>query len=588
MFVEYAVRTGRALNGYRRRRPIRTKSQASKDYAAIKNSTGMFDAAWYLTEYPDVKQSGIDPIAHYVEHGSKEGRMPNPLFMTHWYLDRYPEARSSGENPLVHYIRHGVDRGLQPHPLFDTAWYDRQYPDAARGGLHPLAHFLRHAFDGTVDPNPVFGTGAYLTRHPDLGKTGINPLAHYAATDVNFCAKAETARAGQPHRNGREILYIDSYHPRFKADSGSLDALNFLRIFIGLGFKITFIAAAEFFDQNPHRDHIESMGVDCIDYYKFKSVEDLIARQGNSFSIFFLSRIHCGGNYYKAARKAAPEAKIIFNTVDLHHVREEREARLTDDRVSLNRSYWTREREYYLSRMCDATIVVSSVEARIIADNVKGANVRVIPLLRDLTGRGRPFAERDGVGFIGGYRHTPNIDALLYLLTEIWPRVTTINDRLTLYVMGADLPASFRERNDHNVVYVGYVDDMAEAFGTLRVTTAPLRYGAGAKGKLVSSLLHGVPCVATPVAAEGMDLVSGQDVLVADDPAAFAAMICRLHDDPALWERVSRSGYAHASQLHDINRGSDLMRSLLESIRSDWQLAHTEDEGPTIAALGTL
>ncbi|GJE02547.1 glycosyltransferase [Methylobacterium isbiliense] len=526
----------------------------------------MFDIEWYLSKYQDVKISGTDPIIHYIEHGSKEGRLPNPLFQTHWYLDRYPEVRSLGENPLAHYIRHGVDQGLQPHPLFDTAWYARRYSEAARGGLHPLAHFLRYAVDGSVDPNPVFGTGAYLTRHPDLGQTRVNPLAHYAATDMNFCAKAETARAGRPGTSGREILYIDSYHPRFKADSGSLDALNFLRIFINLGFKITFIAAAEFFEQNPHREHIENMGVDCIDYYKFISVEDYIEKNGTLFDIFFLSRVHCGGNYYKHARKAAPEAKIIFNTVDLHHLREEREARLTKDRLALNRSYWTREREYYLSRMCDATIVVSSAESKIIGDNVKGANVRMIPLLRDLTGRGRPFAERDGVGFIGGYRHSPNVDALLYLLTEIWPLVTAINDRLTLYVMGADLPESFKERADRNVVYAGYVDDMAEALGTLRVTTAPLRYGAGAKGKLVSSLLHGVPCVATPVAAEGLDLVPGQDVLVADDPAAFAELICRLHNDQALWERVSRSGYAHASRLHDINRGYDLMQSLLESI----------------------
>lgn len=566
MLVEYAVRARRALNGYRHGQEPKSNIRSSEDYLTIKNSTGMFDAEWYVAEYPDVKDSGADPLGHYIEHGSEEGRMPNPLFRPHWYLDRYPEVRSSGETPLVHYIRHGVDRGLQPHPLFDTAWSACRYPDTVRGGLHPLAHFLRHAFDGTVDPNPIFGTGAYLTRHPELRETRINPLAHYAATDVNFCARAETARAGRPGETGREILYIDSYHPRFKADSGSLDALNFLRIFIDLGFKITFIAAAEFFDQNHHRDYIEDMGVDCIDHYKFTSVEDFIAKNGHLFSMFFLSRVHCGGNYYKHARKAAPEAKIIFNTVDLHHLREEREARLSGDRAALNRSYWTREREFYLSRMCDATIVVSSIESTIIADTVKGANVRVIPLLRDLTGRGRSFAERDGVGFIGGYRHTPNLDALLYLLTEIWPRVTAINDRLRLYVMGADLPDSFRERTDRNVVYVGYVDDMAEALGTLRVTTAPLRYGAGAKGKLVSSLLHGVPCVATSVAAEGMDLVPGRDVLVADDPATFAAMICRLHDDHALWEHVSRSGYAHAARLHDINRGYDLMRSLLDSI----------------------
>ncbi|GJE29637.1 glycosyltransferase [Methylobacterium organophilum] len=569
MFVEYATRTGRALNGYRRRHQTKINTKFYEDYQIIKNSMGMFDIAWYLAEYPDVRESGIDPIAHYIDHGAKEGRMPNPLFAARWYLDRYPDVASSGENPLIHYIRHGVERDLRPHPLFDTAWYAREYPDTMRGGLHPLAHFLRHAFEGTVDPNPLFDTDAYLKYYPELRGARINPLVHYASTDLNFCATAEMARATRARRSCAEILYIDSYHPRPKADSGSLDALNFLRIFIDMGFKVTFVAAAEFFNHNPYRVHIESMGVDCIDYYKFNSVENFIEKNGQKFDIFFLSRVHCGGNYYRLARKNSQKAKIVFNTVDLHHVREEREARLVGDRESLNRSYWTREREYYLSRMCDATIVVSSVEARLIENNVGGANIRVIPLLRDVTGRGKPFRERNGVGFIGGYRHTPNVDALLYLLTEIWPLVTMINDRLTLYVMGADLPSSFRERNDRNVVYVGYVDDMEEALGTLRVTTAPLRYGAGAKGKVVSSLLHGVPCVATSVAVEGMDLVPGRDILVASDPAAFAEMICRLHEDQELWERVSQAGYDHASGLHDIMRGYDLIRSLLDSMRFD-------------------
>ncbi|WP_236728658.1 glycosyltransferase [Methylobacterium sp. WSM2598] len=554
------------LTNHLARKERRSEASTASDYETIASCPGMFDVDWYRRTYPDVSASGADPIRHYVDHGSREGRMPNPLFRPHWYLDSYPHVRTADVNPLVHYIRHGVEHGLKPHPLFDTAWYDASYPDAAAAGLHPLAHFLTRNEDSRYNPNPLFDLASYIDSHSLPLDSNIAALEHYMGTDENLSGR--TARPGPASTragNGPKLLVIDGVYPRPNRDSGSLDAFNFLRIFLNMGFRITFIASAEFQDDNCYRRQIEDIGVDGVDYYKYKSVEDFLARCGKNFDVFFLSRVHCGGNYYKFARKSSQSAKIIFNTVDLHHVREQREALLNDDRVSLNRSQWTREREYYLSRMCDATIVVSSLEARLLRENVPGANVHVVPLLRDLAEPRAGFDARDGVGFIGGFGHTPNVDALLFLLDEIWPLVSGRDEAIKLYVLGSDLPPRFRLRRDRNVVYVGYVEDIGERLEGLRVMVAPLRYGAGAKGKIVSSLIHGVPTVATSVAAEGMDLVAGRDVMVSDSPEEFAEAVCRLHRDRGLWEHISASGYRRAAEVHDVSRGAEIMGRILGS-----------------------
>lgn len=101
-----------------------------------------FAADWYLAHNPDVGGAGADPWRHYLRHGWREGRDPNPMFDTAWYLDRHPDVRAAGVNPLLHYLRHGAAEGRDPHPLFDTRFYaEANRGETDRAGA--LAHYLR-------------------------------------------------------------------------------------------------------------------------------------------------------------------------------------------------------------------------------------------------------------------------------------------------------------------------------------------------------------------------------------------------------------------------------------------------------------
>jgi O-antigen biosynthesis protein len=104
----------------------------------------LFDAAWYLAQYPDVQNSGADPLSHYVLIGGFEGRKPNPVFDSKWYIETYGDVAQSGLNPLFHYMKFGVAERRGAGPEFDTQYYLERNTDVAASPMNPLVHYLRH------------------------------------------------------------------------------------------------------------------------------------------------------------------------------------------------------------------------------------------------------------------------------------------------------------------------------------------------------------------------------------------------------------------------------------------------------------
>ena len=158
-----------------------------------------FSSEYYLKRYPDVRESGIDPLTHYIHHGCDEGRDPSPAFSTRFYLERYPDVAEKGMNPLLHYVKHGLREGRRPVPLpasykdetefafvrsiiepeFDAAFYQKQYPGHERQVLDPLDHFLLIGYCMGNDPAPGFSVAGYTNANADVQASGVNPFYHY-------------------------------------------------------------------------------------------------------------------------------------------------------------------------------------------------------------------------------------------------------------------------------------------------------------------------------------------------------------------------------------------------------------------------
>ena len=343
-----------------------------------------------------------------------------------------------------------------------------------------------------------------------------------------------------------KALIIDNRWPQPDRDGGSIDVFNLVAGLLAFGFEVTFVADQEYDLVSADRDELTRRGVRCVSSSDATNTEDLLKREGQDIALCVLSRVYGGGRFLQLVTRHCPSAAVVFKAIDLHFVRVEREAKLrgiaADAAIADLR---TREEE--LVRMADATMVVSAAERQMLAEIVPGAYVVEMPLARIVHASCPPFATRRGIGFIGGFAHTPNGDALDWFLEDIWPLVRRDLPECEFSIVGADLPPHLIARLPPSVHYLGHLPDIGPWFDSLRLSVAPLRFGAGAKGKVASSLAAGVPCVTTSIGAEGMRLHPGETVLVADTAQDFAARIRDAYEDQALWERLSANGLAHAA-----------------------------------------
>jgi GT2 family glycosyltransferase/glycosyltransferase involved in cell wall biosynthesis len=140
--------------------------------------SGLFDPAAYLHFNPDVAVAGIDPLRHFIEHGSAEGRRPTFLFDTKWYLAKYPEVRLGGLSPIAHYLSCPTGR-RDPNPYFSNSVYLDTYPDCIESGLTPLIHYVRHGAHEGRSIGPNFDANFYADAYADVRGSGLSPFEHF-------------------------------------------------------------------------------------------------------------------------------------------------------------------------------------------------------------------------------------------------------------------------------------------------------------------------------------------------------------------------------------------------------------------------
>jgi glycosyltransferase involved in cell wall biosynthesis len=315
-----------------------------------------------------------------------------------------------------------------------------------------------------------------------------------------------------------------------------------------LGFKVTF-AANNLEALEPYVSDLQQSGVEVLYRPYVRSVKRHLAENGSLYDLVVLSRADTAAAFLDAARRHCPRARVVFDTVDLHFLREMRLAGLTGDKSTRVTAERRRAQELGLIARADTTLVVSPVEQQLLREELPDADVRVVSNIHRIFGCRNAFAERVGILFIGAFAHPPNTDAVLWFCREIFPLVLADEPAMQCWLIGADPPAQIRALASENVRVLGYVPNVSPFFDGCRLSVAPLRYGAGVKGKINQSLAYGLPVVATSQAVEGMFLEDGESVMVANQPREFADNLLRVYRDQPLWERLSRGGLA-VMELH--------------------------------------
>jgi glycosyltransferase involved in cell wall biosynthesis len=339
-----------------------------------------------------------------------------------------------------------------------------------------------------------------------------------------------------------KVLVVDISTPTPDRDSGSIDTWYYLKALIELEYEVVFIPE-NLLPMGVYTSNIRELGVRVFTHNEISKIEDFLIQEGDSLEFALLYRVHTARLQLPLIKKYAPRAKIIFDTVDLHYVREERQAKLSGEEHLIKAAEYTRIAEIQMMSEADATIILSEAEIELVRNEYPKVNAVHIPILREIPGRNNDFSSRKDIVFIGGFLHLPNVDAIKFFIAEIWPYVYQKNKSINLLIIGSNAPEEIVALGDecNNIQFIGHVENLDEYFNKCRVSIAPLRFGAGIKGKIVTSGSYGVPCVVSKIASEGMGLTPDEDVLVGEDPEDFANKLLDVYTDPVKWERISRN-----------------------------------------------
>ena len=361
------------------------------------------------------------------------------------------------------------------------------------------------------------------------------------------------------HQARKMTAFVADYAlPRPDRDSGSLRMFNMLAILQDAGFEITF-GSMGLEDTQPYLSALQRRGIQCLYRPSVMSLEQHLRIDcRNRYDLVILSRMLTADELLPAVRRTQPNAVVVFDTVDLHHRRLETESAVRKHARIARRASRVRKAELRLVDEADVTFVVSDTERACLATTNPLATVRVVSNIHRVMGSQTPYSERRHLLFVGGFGHPPNVDAVEFFCRAVFPLISARLPDLKIYIVGSHPPASVARLASENVLILGYVPDIEPLLHRCRASVAPLRFGAGVKGKVHLSMSYGLPVVMTSLAADGMFVKHGESALIADDPQSFCNEVVRLYQDELLWTRLSENGarvleqnfsFSHAAQV---------------------------------------
>lgn len=357
----------------------------------------------------------------------------------------------------------------------------------------------------------------------------------------------------------KNILVVLPTLPWYDRSAGALRMFHILRFLTEGGWSVTMICRDPKL-REQYAGVFEDMGIElyCGDPEAMEASGQYIPGSpkldyeeiltGRKFDTAILSFWHVADYYLPIVRKHSPETKIIVDTVDIHFLRQLREAEVSGDEALKEQALKDRVREISVYSRADRLWVVTGQDEQTLRELLPGIPQDVIPTIHEKIEAEKAYENTGGLLFVGGFDHKPNVDAAEYLVKEIYPLIEKELPEAKTYIVGNRPPDSIKSLANEKITVTGYVEDLAPYLLDARISVNPIRFGSGMKGKIGEALAWGLPVVTTTMGAEGMSLADGENALIADTAGEFARAIINLYSDRELWERLSKNGKSKAAE----------------------------------------
>ncbi|HIF98630.1 MAG TPA: glycosyltransferase [Myxococcales bacterium] len=358
--------------------------------------------------------------------------------------------------------------------------------------------------------------------------------------------------------SGHRALVVDATMLTPDRDAGSLRMLNLMKVLSRLGFVVTFIPS-NLLNAEPYVSLLGRSGIQVECNPHISSIDQFLQISGTDFELCIVSRPDTAESCLDAVRLYCPRALVLYDTVDLHFLRREREILLKGVAAV---PAAIREQELEAVARADATITVSEFDRAKLLEQVPSAVIHVVSLIHEVHPPTTSFSDRNGILFIGSFQHTPNVDAVLWFINEVLPIIHEWVPELRFHIIGSDPPEEIRDKASDRVIIEGFIENVDAQFSRRRLSIAPIRYGSGVKGKINQSMAYGLPCVATPPAVEGMDLDWESEILVADGAHHFAEAVAELYENETLWTMLSHNSVASIERSYSMAVAEEGVREI--------------------------
>jgi glycosyltransferase involved in cell wall biosynthesis len=372
-------------------------------------------------------------------------------------------------------------------------------------------------------------------------------------------------------KTSQHILIIGFVWPEPNSSAAGNRILQLIELFQSRGWKVTFASPAA---DSEHAFDVEKLGVDKVSIeLNNKSFDVFISNLQPTMVVF--DRFMIEEQFGWRVAEHCPNALRILDTIDLHCLRLARQYAFKENRefVLTDLISDTAKREIASIYRCDIALIISDYEMELLQQQFKinVALLHYVPFLLDSISDSTianwlPFEERNHFITIGNFLHEPNWNAVQYLKQDIWPLIRKKLPEAQLHIYGSYASQKVNELHKPNEGFYikGRAKDANEVASKAKVCLAPLRFGAGIKGKLVEAMQCGTPSVTTDIGAEGMHGAYDWNGIIANDAQHIASAAIDLYTNKNVWQKSQENGVTIINNFYSKNRlGKELLSKLL-------------------------
>lgn len=364
----------------------------------------------------------------------------------------------------------------------------------------------------------------------------------------------------------KKLLFIAPHLPRFDKQSGDLRLYRFLEI-LSRKHEVVFLAlettgeGAE--SERAYQKALEELNI--LTYVKDFSFLKILLRY--SFRAAIIEFYYIAEHYIPRIKTFQPNCHVIIDTVDLHYKRIYSKHALTNSPHDLLLAEKTKSDELRVYSKSDLVVAVTDEDADMLRKDCPGLHIRTIPNIHDP----EPLKDQNGnrnLLFVGGFSHDPNVDAVLYFCSHIFPLIQSSVTECKLIIVGNNPPEEIRNLQSESIHVAGFVPSLEPVFENSYISVAPLRFGSGMKGKVGEAMSKGLPVVTTSIGAQGMGLMHRHTAMISDSPEGFAGSVVELLLNESLYKTIRTNALDHITKMCGIEVVGKKVNDLINELQS--------------------